>query len=83
MRSKKKSDKDNNDEVVITTLRKCVRDIWLVPDVDWHGAPMKQRELYRLRVAAKQKVRFFANLYLFDTRQISVCKLSRLLDPFI
>ena len=53
---KNKDEKEVREEVIKTNLRKCVKDIWVMPDIDWNGTPIEQRKLYRLRMASKQKV---------------------------
>ena len=49
-----RSGERDSDGIVLTNLRKCVKDIWLVPDIEWHSTVMELRKMYRMK--SKQKV---------------------------
>ena len=51
---KTKSSEKISDDIVIRNFKKCIKDVWLVPDIEWHSTGMELRKLYRMK--SKQKV---------------------------
>ena len=54
--SKGRIEENNSDEIVIKSLRKCVKDIILVPDVEWNDTSIELRQSHKLRTELKRKV---------------------------